>query len=1092
MLSLPRSLKFFLFLLILPGAFADPATLNFTTCSGQSSNVTQQLNITSVYAQALPNDVGGKYLNLTVIGDSSQTIIGFSNSSNSLTTLFTTTSILTLNAWTNGTYLCTTLRPPSPLPDLASNATTYCPIDPGPFAFSLTVPLGNHRALTTLTTQVRAVDPFANNLFCLDVATTLLDPTPDSPYGQARSIFWTTVALTIGYWIVVGIARIISAWGRGITEKGLWARARSAGFILASAISGERLAASPALMRFCTPSMRDVIFHIQWCSALAMVAVQWPAFVYPILRQTAWSSLIYNITLIPGSGNHHWNPLTTIPFSPPQDFADQLADPTSPLFVDPSAPNLLFTLPENATLGISNFAYSVGLRPEDLFANCLILFLGIIAATITISVVVWFVDHVANIAFGSNNDSPYPGLHTVGRYDDSKSAEAAAGQMTSMETKSPNGHLTSLFRPSSRFNLSSIASTGERGSPHRVWWRIRSDINSFHGSVLHGNLVRILVLFHLPVTIFSCYHMTLPRDRVSLASIALAALSFTFFSVLIPAHLVLRVTFTSTNKLYDETRTLLNYGALYNHYRHGSQMFASLLFATNIIFGVTIGVGQKSGTTQAIIILVVEVISALVTSIWLPWGSGASMGLISFLFCVARIVMAVLLVILTPTISIGPGPAGWVAYGILIIMALIFLALGLMLLVKLLEAAIRIVGRIDFDRSRHVMDSGLVGVLGLLGCCGSSPGGRRHRHSKTRRAEKTSNRFRVSNSSEMPPLNPRATTNDPPRAESPFPDSALRKSSANSGPPPSVLRPEHALLPYREDSDDEGYIMGAWKPFASQRPGYSPIGGPHHAGASSPSQKQSGFSRVGGGKAHIDSPYSISHVGRASAGSIHTFPSVGEKHSPMGPGPSSLSNPVFYDEDDSPPPSLSNVSNLGTSGLPPGAMQPLHVRTKSQTAIIEDAGWMLPIITSPPGHSTENSGSGGGGVASFLRPRLTSCIGITGNSGSASQIVPAAIRADIPYSPSDDDDSEREPRKKKPWYFLKRHRPHTSDDSYTGPAAPPEPEFGGLDLSTSSSQPGRSFVVIRKNQSMGQAGPSKNSEKRASAPSELKTGTASF
>lgn len=79
-------------------------------------------------------------------------------------------------------------------------------------------------------------------------------------------------------------------------------------------------------------------------------------------------------------------------------------------------------------------------------------------------------------------------------------------------------------------------------------------------------------------------------------------------------------------------------------------MFASLLFATNIVFGITIGVGQNSGTAQAVVILVVEVISALVTSIWLPWGSGASMGLINFLFCVARIVMAVLLVILTPTV----------------------------------------------------------------------------------------------------------------------------------------------------------------------------------------------------------------------------------------------------------------------------------------------------------------------------------------------------------------------------------------------------------------------------------------------------------
>ncbi|KAG1807736.1 hypothetical protein EV424DRAFT_1575808 [Suillus variegatus] len=42
---------------------------------------------------------------------------------------------------------------------------------------------------------------------------------------------------------------------------------------------------------------------------------------------------------------------------------------------------------------------------------------------------------------------------------------------------------------------------------------------------------------------------------------------------------------------------------------------------------------------------------------------GAGMGLISFLFCIARIVVAILLVILTPTISIGAG--SWVAYGIL-------------------------------------------------------------------------------------------------------------------------------------------------------------------------------------------------------------------------------------------------------------------------------------------------------------------------------------------------------------------------------------------------------------------------------------------
>ncbi|KAF8622118.1 hypothetical protein AX15_007253 [Amanita polypyramis BW_CC] len=1099
MLNLPHSLTSFLLLLILPSVFADPATVPYKRCSSQPSNVTTQLNVTTVYAQVLPNDMRGKYLNLTLIGESSQEIIGFSNSSSSLSTLFTTTSILTLTAWSNTTYLCSTLRPPSPF--LNQTNASSCPIPAGPFAFSVTVPLGDHRSLTTLSTQLHGVDPFSNDLFCLDVLTTPLDPRLDSPYGQARIILWVTVALTIGYWVVVGIARIISALGRGITQKGLRARARSAGFILASAISGERLAASPALKRFCTPSMRDVIFHTQWCSALAMVAVQWPAFVYPILSQTAWSTLSYNITLTPGSGDHHWNPLATVPYSPPQDFADQLADPSSPIFVNPSAPNLIFTLPDNATVGISSFAYSVGLRPEDLFGNCLILFLGIIAATVAISALVWFTDHVANIVFGSNNVSPYPGLYTVGRIGDSRKDKdppdaTAVTPMFAEETKSQNGHLATLFRPNSRFNISSIASTGERGTgSYRAWWRFRSDINSFHGSVLHGNLVRILVLFHLPVTIFSCYHMTLPRYRASLSSIILAGLSFAFFSVLIPVHLLLRVTFTSTNKLYDETRTLLNYGALYNHYRQGSQMFANLPFITNLVFGVTIGVGQKSGTAQAIIILVVEVISAIITIIWLPWGSGDSMGLISFLFCVARIVMAVLLVILTPTISIGPGPAGWVAYGILVIMGLVFLALSLMLLVKLLEATVRIIGKIGFDRSRHAMDSGLVGVLDLLGCCGSSSGGRGRRRAKNRRGQKkVSNAYRASDSSDMPPLNARENVGVG-IAQPAFLNPVSRKGSTT---PPSVLRPEQALRPYREDSDDEGYIMGAWKPFASQQPGYTSVAEslPGSVVSNTSQKPTSGFSRVGGGRAHVDSPYAITHGGRASA-SMHTFPSIGEKHSPLGPGPSGLSNTVFYDDDESPPPSLSNI---GTSGLPPGAMQPSHIRTKSQTAIIEDPGRLLSIMADSSTQRVVEDGTGArpdssSGVAGFLRPRLSSfAAAMTGsgaNNTTAFQAGSVASDAGILHSPDDDDDSERQPPKKKPWYFLRRHRPHTSDDSYRGPSQSADPEFGGLDLSTSSNtQPGRSFVVIRKNQNAGSSsGPSTTG---ANGPSGLKTGTATF
>lgn len=106
-------------------------------------------------------------------------------------------------------------------------------------------------------TRLRAVDPFGQELVCIDVSTTPLEASgKEGPYGDARIILWASVALAAAYWIVVGIARVVSAWGRGVNRsaRGVWGRLQSGGFILASAISGERLAASPALMRFCESS----------------------------------------------------------------------------------------------------------------------------------------------------------------------------------------------------------------------------------------------------------------------------------------------------------------------------------------------------------------------------------------------------------------------------------------------------------------------------------------------------------------------------------------------------------------------------------------------------------------------------------------------------------------------------------------------------------------------------------------------------------------------------------------------------------------------------------------------------------------------
>lgn len=164
------------------------------------------------------------------------------------------TTTLTISTYSNGFYLCDRIRPPSPLPSLTPSNATYCPISVGPYAFAVSMPFDSRNVLTTMNTQLRALDTNEQEILCLTVATTPLQPgPPSSPYGNAHIIFWATVGLAIAYWLIVGIARIIAAWGRGLSRPGpsIWHRVQSAGFIVASAISGERLAASPALLRFC-------------------------------------------------------------------------------------------------------------------------------------------------------------------------------------------------------------------------------------------------------------------------------------------------------------------------------------------------------------------------------------------------------------------------------------------------------------------------------------------------------------------------------------------------------------------------------------------------------------------------------------------------------------------------------------------------------------------------------------------------------------------------------------------------------------------------------------------------------------------------
>lgn len=247
-----------------------------------------------------------------------------------------------------------------------------------------------------------------------------------------------------------------------------------------------------------------------------------------------------------------------------------------------------------------------------------------------------------------------------------------------------------------------------------------------------------------------------------------------------------------------------------------------------------------------------------------------------------------------------------------------YIAFSLMLVVKLLEGIIRIVRRVSFSSSRHTLDSGL---FGAMGCCGGTTASRRkkHRHRDAQHSRAYSETSAVVSHPGFP---------------------VAREANI------SYLKPEQASMPYRESSDDDtGFIMESWSKTDLNLPG-----GAHGSTqsksklafddtATTDESSPTGFARVGGGRSHFENPYSISK-GKKSESTSRT---------------STSPPPVTQFATHAPPRPSSRSPEL----LPKGAARPIHSRTRSQTAVIEDASTLMgasaiavPLI---PSHSRPGS-----------------------------------------------------------------------------------------------------------------------------------------
>ena len=144
-------------------------------------------------------------------------------------------------------------------------------------------------------------------------------------------------------------------------------------------------------------------------------------------------------------------------------------------------------------------------------------------------------------------------------------------------------------------------------------------LNPSYGSVAswfafsQGFVIRLVLYFHLPITVFSVYQLAHADTTSSTVSIVLAALVFLIFSLAIPVFLILRIRKTLTRYLQDDTNTLLAYGPAYNAYAQDSYTFSAVRFTANLVEGCVVGGAQHRATVQVAVILAVEIVETLVT-----------------------------------------------------------------------------------------------------------------------------------------------------------------------------------------------------------------------------------------------------------------------------------------------------------------------------------------------------------------------------------------------------------------------------------------------------------------------------------------------
>lgn len=234
------------------------------------------------------------------------------------------------------------------------------------------------------------------------------------------------------------------------------------------------------------------------------------------------------------------------------------------------------------------------------------------------------------------------------------------------------------------------------------------DLRSKNMPFTVGNVIRIVFsYFLLPITSLSMFQLVIAgtSDRVTVGLAALLLVILVIF-----AGWLLYVVASSRPRsfLFDDLRTVLLYGSLYNTYSDDAATFALVPVLLTFVRGIGIGAVQPSGIAQIVILAICEVINIVTLHAFRPFHSPTSMNAYHTFFAGVRFASILLMVAFAPSLGVTDGAKAWIGYAILVLHAIV-LIFGFLLnaFQTIVEVVARLAG-VGVDD-----DSGFAKVFGL-------------------------------------------------------------------------------------------------------------------------------------------------------------------------------------------------------------------------------------------------------------------------------------------------------------------------------------------------------------------------------------------